>query len=122
MRRRDSDARASMEVKSRKRKTENKNIPTTAKQPKYPPMFGMKNYLPARASSEDDGSIDVHMKWLQNEFFKKRPDYAEVTNRLELTMGDRRNDMVEKVETAQLKEKYPWLFTEDEVCTNSTYT
>ena len=109
-------------VKARKRKAQTQEFPksTPAKEknnpPRYPPMWGMKNYLPARPSSEDDNSILKHKKWLQLEILKKRPDFKEVSHLMEITLADRRKEIVKKVISLKgVKDNYPWLFTEHEV-------
>ena len=102
------------------------NLVKTAKEKvtKYPPIFGMPNYLPAREASEDDKSIEAHKKWLQAEGTKKRPNYEEVEARMTLTFSERRNAVIkENIPIGKLKEQYPWLFKDDgiEVCI-PTYT
>lgn len=121
-RKRDPEIREMLVVKARKRKALTQVLPksTPAKEknssPRYPPMWGMQNYLPARPSSEDDISILRHKKWLQLEILKKRPDYKAVSHLMEITLADRRKEIVKKVISLQgIKENYPWLFTEHEV-------
>ena len=82
-------------------------------------MFGLKHYLPDKDIAEDPVTIQVHLQWLVVEDKKKRPDFKEVTNRMDLTFPERRQDIViKKLPTTALKEKYPWLFKPeaDEVC------
>lgn len=75
----------------------------------------MKNYLSVRPSSEDDTLILRH-KWLQLEILKKRPDYKEVSHLMEITLADRRKEIVDGVISLKdIKENYPLLFTEHEV-------
>ena len=121
-RKRDPDIREMLVVKARKRKAQNHEIPKNklvkekTTPPRYPPMWGMKNYLPQRPSSEDDNSVAKHNKWLQLEIFKKRPDFKEVSHLMEITLSDRRREIVKKGTSLQdIKDSFPWLFTEHEV-------
>ena len=99
-----------LQVKQRKRKQPPKKQESTKPHPpKYPPMFGLKHYLPDKDIAEDPVTIQVHLQWLVVEDKKKRPDFKEVT---------RQDIVIKKLPTTALKEKYPWLFKPeaDEVC------
>ena len=108
--------RSSLEVKSRKRKESVAAITKSASVPKelkFPPMFGMANYMPTRSTSEDDSSIDNHKKWLSVESTKKRPSCAEVSTRMNLTFPDRRREIIKGLPIQEVKTVYPWLFRDD---------
>nr|XP_054767301.1 uncharacterized protein LOC129274537 [Lytechinus pictus] len=83
-RNRSDDIRKLLQVQMRKRKQPMKkpSMELAAKQPakpKFPPMFGLQNYLPERPKSEDPLTIKAHIEWLTVESKKKRPDFKEVT-------------------------------------------
>ncbi|XP_041484267.1 uncharacterized protein LOC121430903 isoform X3 [Lytechinus variegatus] len=115
-RNRSDDIRKLLQVQMRKRKQPMKkpSMESAAKQPakpKFPPMFGLQNYLPERPKSEDPLTIKAHIEWLAVESKKKRPDFKEVTQRMDLTFPDRRHEIVEGgASSTVIKEKYPWLF------------
>ena len=118
-RKRNSTIKEMLVVKNRKRKQPPAPKGTNPKKmaPKYPPMWGLQNYLPGRLESEDDLTVSSHNKWLQIEVTKKRPDYKEVGRLMSLTLADRRRDIVqgEPKPMSHRKKQYPWLFTEHEV-------
>lgn len=102
-------------VKSRKRKMQ--NLPSQPPKKQAAPQWGMANYLPSRPDSEDDASIKIHLEWMQQEEKKKKPNYQRVEEAMVATFADRRKLIVTDAATVQkVREVYPWLFKEDEVC------
>ncbi|XP_041467013.1 uncharacterized protein LOC121417390 [Lytechinus variegatus] len=115
-RRRDESVRTSLAVLQRKRK--HPPTPIQKKESKdvvkYPPVFGMAQYLPSREASEDDESIKLHINWLLCESTKKRPNFEEAASRMALTFADRRRAIVKgDLSIKEIQEQYPWLFKED---------
>lgn len=103
-------------VKARKRKATT-TAQTVAPQKNAVPQWGMANYLPSRRASEDDASVELHIEWMQQELRKKKPNYQRVEVSLVATLADRRRWIVLKGALAsEVKELYPWIFKEDEVC------
>ncbi|KAJ8017809.1 Sterile alpha motif domain-containing protein 3 [Holothuria leucospilota] len=102
-------------VKARKRKA----TPSTLSQPTSKhaaPQWGMVNYLPQIPESEDDASIKIHKEWMQQEWGKKKSNYARVADSMTATLSDRRRLVVtEGASLAQVKEQYPWLFDDGEL-------
>lgn len=120
-RRRDDVLLGSLEVKNRKRKepvsastkSASAKPDSLVKDLKFPPMFGMENYLPSRKCSEDETSIANHKQWLAVEAKKKRPNFPEVSTRMSLTFADRRKDIINGISIQDVQTIYPWLFRED---------
>ena len=51
----------------------------------------------------------------QSRFDTSKIDVTEVTQRLELTFADRREDVLRPLGVEELREKYPLLFSRDQV-------
>ena len=79
--------------------------------------WGLSRYLPKIPVTEDETSLDIHMKWLQREHKKTEPDYENVNIKMEITFPLRRKLIVEdKMSVQELVELYPWLTSRHEVC------
>ena len=82
------------------------------------PQWGMPNYSPTRPPSEDDISVAKHEEFLKKEKSKRQPDFSQVRLAMDKTFADRRKWLLTTQPTAKMsevKEKYPWLFDEDQV-------
>ena len=81
-----------------------------------PPVWGVRNYLPSMPESEDIGSIERHTMLMQEEKKKKWPDIQRVETSMTVTLSARRKMIVQENATIQnIKDTYPWLFTESQV-------
>ena len=83
----------------------------------------MRFYLPERLASEDDATIAQHIKWMALEKRKKQPDYQQVACALDKTLADRRHWLMKsepRPKIAEVRNRYPWLFDEDQVCVCTT--
>ncbi|XP_072048029.1 LOW QUALITY PROTEIN: uncharacterized protein [Amphiura filiformis] len=81
-----------------------------------PPVWGVLNYLPSMPKSEDNASIERHVKLMQEEKKKKYPDIQRVITGMDMTLCSRRKMIVEQNATIQdIKDTYPWLFNESQL-------
>lgn len=105
------------EVKKKKLKDTRKERSLPASKPATP-QWGMKNYSPERPDSEDDSSIAAHISWMTAEKRKRQPDFKQVEFCMGQTLSDRRKWLTSesKPTIGEVREKYPWLFDEDQVC------
>ena len=99
---------------SRKRK----NPDGSLKQPK--PEKGLRRgivkWAPPHIEGEDQASHDKHVNWMQQEAKKKDKRYSLVTRKMDLTYSFRREYLTKQpVPLLQLKQKYPFLFHQNEV-------
>ena len=86
--------------------------------PKKRNVWGVPNFLPDQEPGEDDTSIAAHTSWLrsQSRLDQAQQDRNGVGYRLDLTFADRRQLIVTNgAGVAEIKEKYPILFSEDQV-------
>lgn len=101
---------------SRKRK----NPDGSLKQPK--PQKGLHRGIvtcaPPDIEGEDQASHDKHVDWIKQEAKKKDKRYSLVTHKIDLTYSFRGEYLTKQpVPLLQLKEKYPFLFNQNEVST-----
>ena len=81
-------------------------------------QWGVPNYLPPRASGEDDTSIERLQSMLEREYMKVKSQrsYPKIDHAMEQTFPERRRLLIkEGVSVATIKEFYPILFDIDEV-------
>ena len=100
-----------------KKKGKREKLPSI-KRAEVVPQWGMPNYSPTRPPSEDDISVAKHEEILKKEKSKRQPDFSQVRLAMDKTFADRRKWLLTTQPTAKMsevKEKYPWLFDEDQV-------
>lgn len=72
------------------------------------------------APSEDDDTIKAHEEFLVKEKKKRQPDFVRVKLAMDKTLSDRRRWLIlsqPRPKLTAIKERYPWLFDEDQVVT-----
>ena len=71
----------------------------------------------SEAEIEDDASFSRHLKVLQAEFRKPKPNVMVVNELMNITFEHRLNDIKEnQLPLHHIIEKYPFLQREDQVC------
>lgn len=77
---------------------------------------GIVKWAPPHIEGEDQASHDKHVNWMQQEAKKKDKRYSLVTRKMDLTYSFRREYLTKQpVPLLQLKQKYPFLFHQNEV-------
>ncbi|KAJ8018832.1 hypothetical protein HOLleu_42959 [Holothuria leucospilota] len=74
----------------------------------------VKKLPPEPNPGEDTESIIAHIRWMEDEFKKRTPDWESVKKLMGITFEDRRKD-VSNMLIPVMKEKYPSMFTVTEV-------
>lgn len=80
---------------------------------------GIVHWQPPSQCGENEESHNVRKTWLQKQWHKLTKDKSEISKRMDLTYPFRRiyiNE--EKRPIKDVREEYPWLFDEEEVCIN----
>lgn len=103
------------DVKSRKKKekvqtdNERKDLEKTF-------TWGLAKFLPEQLITEDEVSLELHIKWLQREHKKTDPDFEAVVRKMEITFPHHRELVVrQSISVKELIEKFPWLASRNEV-------
>lgn len=64
---------------------------------------------------ETEETIDMHVKGMQQDYTKKKPDMKKVKSLMAVTFGHRRSLILERKPIIDIKETYPFLFSQDMV-------
>jgi len=79
-------------------------------------LFGIANYLPQRASGDTDDTISDMMKVMCDESRRLKPNLGRIDHLMNQTFPDRRKVIAcTGIDTLALKEKFPCLFTLEQV-------
>ncbi|KAJ8035843.1 Sterile alpha motif domain-containing protein 3 [Holothuria leucospilota] len=62
---------------------------------------------------ETEETIDMHVKGMQQDYTKKKPDMKKVKSLMAVTFGHRRSLILERKPIIDIKETYPFLFSQD---------
>ncbi|XP_015253622.1 PREDICTED: uncharacterized protein LOC107099862 [Cyprinodon variegatus] len=81
------------------------------------PKRGEINYLPDYPDGQDDSSLEDARQIMENEMKKKTPNGALIKQKMDLTFALRRSEVVmDKPAIAEIRQRWPALFTEQQVC------
>ncbi|MEQ2174945.1 hypothetical protein GOODEAATRI_012982, partial [Goodea atripinnis] len=81
------------------------------------PKRGEINYLPDYPDGQDDSTLEDARQTMVDEMKKKTPNGALIKQKMDLTFALRRSEVVkDKPAITQICERWPALFTEQQVC------
>jgi len=79
-------------------------------------LYGIANYLPQRPPGSTDDTVNDMITLMVDENRRMKPDLRRIDKLMNQTFPDRRKAIVtDEISTADLKERFPCLFSQEQV-------